>query len=207
MLQTCSGRWPWQRQGNVLAIPPPFPDFPGLCGCQAGEFPQHYSSNPGKSLQGLPVAQVSHGWEQEEMQDLRARRVEDLRAGRAGSRMDGGPGSRRNGGPGNRRDGGPGHWKMPKTPSGFPGGSKFTAQLHWPLSGLLSKSLLELTSMGEARRQCQPLPKSPHCHPNLPLFQGSSQPLLLLPPWGRIWMPCLFLIYAKLKKKYIFFNY
>lgn len=64
----------WQRQANVLAIPPPFPGFPGLSGCQAGEFPQHHSSNPKMSLQGLPVAQVSHGWEQEEMQDLRGRR-------------------------------------------------------------------------------------------------------------------------------------
>lgn len=33
------------------------------------------------------------------------------------------------------------------------------------------------------------------------------QPTLLLSPWGRIWMLCLFLIYAKPKKKYIFFNY
>lgn len=167
------------------------------------------------SLQRLPVVQVSHGWEQEKMQDLRARRVEDLKTGRPGSRMDGrprsrrngGPGLRKNGGPGNRRDGGPGHWEMPKNPTGFSGGSRFTAQLHWPLSGLLSGILLVLISMGEARSQCQPLPKSSHCHPILPLLQGSSQPILLLPPWGRIWMLCLFLIYAKLKKKYIFFNY
>lgn len=44
------------------------------------------------------------------------------------------------GGSGSRRDGGPGHWELPKNTSGFPCSNGLTAQLHWLLLGLISRS-------------------------------------------------------------------
>lgn len=48
----------------------------------AGGFPQHYSSNLKMSPQRLPVAQASHRWRQEGMEDLGAGGMEDEGAGR-----------------------------------------------------------------------------------------------------------------------------
>lgn len=55
-------------------------------------------------------------------------------------------------------------------------------------------------------RSSKPMSASPK-EPPLPSHPPPLPAQLLPPPWGRTWMLCLFLIYAKLKKKYIFFNY
>jgi len=248
VLKTCSGRWPWQRLGSVLTLPPaPFPDFPELCRWQAPTCHLQLVTFPALFQQPRNVSSEAAGSSVKPW--LGAGRDGDLEAGGTGDpdlkgwrmwvqegwrtweqELDGGPRSR-NGwrtwdqegmedlGAGGMEDLDTG--KGLRTPQAFPAATGSQPSSTSPCL-VSSQEPLSANFNGKSSKPVPTSSKEPPLPPHPPLAPrqlggagGTSlqsqlsifQPTRLLSPWGRIWMPCLFLIYAKPKKKYIFFNY